>query len=139
MADTAGRLGKIDVSDDGAAYVDLGGVKDFSNPFDRDTIETTDFDSAGWKESLAGIGNATVSATMNWDEADAGQIKLLAANQNATPIWFRWRPTGDGSGQKEVIMKCNLTSFESSASVDGVLELSSEAEMTGAPTIQNQP
>jgi predicted secreted protein len=139
MADVLGRTAKLAVSAVGVTYTPVGGVKDVSNPHSRGTIEVTDNDSAGWKESLNGIGSFTVSVTMNYNEADAGQVIIYTANEAPAALYFRYRPKGDDVGvSKEFIFKANITSVEAGSAVDGAAELTLEAEGTGALTHQVQ-
>jgi hypothetical protein len=141
MAEIKGRNGKLAVSTNGTTYTDLGSVTDVSFPFARGTIDITNFDGAGWEESLSGIGSFSISATLFYDEADSGQDILWTANENDTILYYRWRPAGDlvDGIAMQYIFQANLTSLEQSQAFDGAAQLTLEAKATGAPTIQVQP
>jgi len=138
MADITARSGKLDVSTDGVTYTDIGGIKDYDLSYDGGTIDVTDFDSAGWTELLAGIRSASISLTMNYDEADAGQDKIRTGNENGSILYWRIRPRGDGTGLQETIFQGIITGLSESGATDGAVECSVDVATTGAPTIQNQ-
>ena len=140
MADVTARIGKVAVSTDNVTYTDLGGVKDYDfSRTDGETIDVTDFDSGGWKEHLVGLAGGSVSFTMNYDEADAGQDILRTSNSARTQIYYRIRPMGDNSGDAEYIWQGTITSLTISGSVDSAVEMSADVEFTGTATEQAQP
>jgi len=135
MADLQGRVGKLGVSVAGSTYTDLGGINDMSWSTSRGEIDVSDFDGGGWEENLPGLGSFTISASLNWDEANAGQVILLANNTAGTQLYYRYRPSGDTSSANQVIFRGTLTSFETTQSVDGKVELSMEVKGTAVPVV----
>lgn len=141
MADQTGRKIRVDISSDNfsGSDEDLSGVKDFTITHGTETIDVTDNDSGNYKEALVGFQSATASITMNYDEADAGQDLLRAANEGGLQYYLRIRPEGDNATSREIIWKFTCTSLtDPAASSDGVEEISADVEFTGTPTIQPQ-
>jgi predicted secreted protein len=139
--DVKGRSGKLAVSADGITYTALGGVSDVTFSSSRGVIEVTDFDSAGWKENLSGIGTMTLSVSLNYNEDDSGQDIVWTANEAGNPLWIRWRPRGDlvDGVAMQYIFKSYITTLDETQAFDGACELSLDVESTAAPTIQVQP
>ena len=140
MGDVRGFDGKLAASADGVTYTDVGGVTEAGISNARGKIDVTDWDSAGWRENLAGFGELTLTFTHNYDESNAGQDIIRTAAQAGNQLYFRYRPAGDGSGTKdEVIGKYLLDSYEDSSPNEGAVTSSGSASSTGAPTFQQQP
>jgi hypothetical protein len=77
---------------------------------------------------------------MNYEEEDAGQDILRTANENSSSLYWRVRPKGDNAGDDEYIWSESvITSMELGGAVDGLVELSADVQLSGAPTIQAQP
>ena len=138
MSDVKGFDGKLAVSAAGSVYTDVGGVTECSLSTAHGKIDVTDWDSAGWKENLVGLSELTLSFTHNYDEADTGQDIIRTANESPAQLYFRYRPMGDGSTQREVIAKYNIDSYEDSSPNEGAVTSSASCSSTGAPTFQNQ-
>jgi len=138
MTDVKGRSGVLQVSVAGSSYTAVGGVKDVSMSFSGATIEVTDFDSAGWQQFLSGNRTMTLSATMNYDEADAGQDIIWTSNHASTTIYYRWRPGGSTSTLMQWVSQGIITSLEETQAQDGAAELSMDIQLTGTPTMSAQ-
>ncbi len=141
MADQTGRTLRLDISSDNfsASDEDLGGVKEFTLTYGTDTIDVTDNDSGNWRELLVGLQSATASITLNYDEANAGQDLLRAANEGGLMYYIRIRPEGDNATSRETIWRCIVTSMtDPSASTEGGQEISADVQFTASPTIQAQ-
>jgi predicted secreted protein len=140
MGDVKGFSGKLAVSAAGSSYTDVGGVTAAVISNARGKIDVTDWDSAGWKENLAGFGELTLTFTHNYDEANAGQDIIRTAAQAGSQLYFRYRPGGDGSGSlDETIGLYNIDSYEDSSPNEGAVTSSGSCSSTGTPTFQQQP
>ncbi len=75
---------------DGGVYIGANKVAELANwnlDMGADDIETTNFDSAGWKEYLAGLKEWSGSAEGNYDPTDAtGQKAILQAWLNGETV-----------------------------------------------------
>lgn len=139
MADVRGYDGLLAISTDGITYNTIGGVKDLSMTIDQSTFDVTDHDSGVWMEHIVGRKTITMSATMNYDEANTHQETLLnTAVMNGTLVYFRYRPRGAGSGLKEYLGLGSVTSVEITSPNDGPAEISLELQLTSTLTRQNQ-
>jgi hypothetical protein len=138
MSDVKGFDGKLAVSTDNITYTDIGGMTQASISIGHSLIDTSDWD-VGWTTNLVGRGSITLSFTHNYDEADAGQDIVRTASEQGTQIYYRYRPMGDVSTQKEFIMQGTLESYDDTSPNDDKVESSGSVTSTGAPTIQAQP
>lgn len=139
MTDVKGRDTVVFISDDDVTYEQISGVKEASFSTGGEPIDVTDNDSAGWRTFIGGLNGYTFSLTMNYDEADAGQDLLRAANETpGSKLYMKYRPRGTGTGYREVLFEAFLSSYEDGGAVDGAIEVTSEMQGSGAPTFQNQ-
>ena len=140
MGDVKAFDGELAVSAAGSAYTVVGGMTDASLSNSRGKIDVTDWDSAGWKESLPGFGELSLSFTHNYDEAEAGQSIIRTAAQTGAQLYFRYRPAGDLTGVgKETIFLANLDSYDDGGGGEDKVSSSGSASSSGAPTFQTQP
>lgn len=138
MAEMVARAGTIEISDDGGStYVALAGVDDNTLSISHDTIDKTDFDSNGYKENEYGETVLTLSASINCDEADAGQTKLHTASQNKTKVKVRYR-SRVASGGKQWVFDAKLNKFDIAAARNAMVKGSLELESSGAVTFTAQ-
>ncbi|MBW2672581.1 MAG: hypothetical protein JRD89_04080 [Deltaproteobacteria bacterium] len=74
----------------GSVYLDtnkVAEIKSWSLDLGADDIETTSFDSAGWKEYLAGLKEWSGSFEGNFEPTDTtGQVALINAWVNGTSV-----------------------------------------------------
>lgn len=139
MGDVKGRDAVVLISDDDVTYQTLTGLKDHSWSVDGEPIDVTDNDSGGWREFLGGLSGATFSMTINYDEADAAQDLIRAANESpGAKLYAKYRPRGTGTGYREILFEAFISSVEDSGAVDGSVEMSVELQNSGQPTFQNQ-
>lgn len=137
MAHTKGRLGALAV-DDGGGFDDVGGITSMSLDEAHDTIDETDFDSGGYKESAYGETQLTLSVTVLRDEADAGQDAMRAASSGKTTVTARYRPTvASGADQISFTAKVNSLGRGNERNADA--EETYELESSGTPTYDTQP
>tara|TARA_R110000824_G_scaffold237140_1_gene425933 strand:- start:1593 stop:2060 length:468 start_codon:yes stop_codon:yes gene_type:complete len=79
MALKLGRISSIYVSFDLAVAptLQLGKLVDITMNLNAQEVETTNHDSAGYREYLAGYIDGTIEGSARYDEADAEQMGLL--------------------------------------------------------------
>ena len=130
MSHIIGDVGKIAVSTDGITYIDLGGVTSVDQDITNDAVDTTDFDSLGWKEKLYGNSEASLSITMNYDEVDAGQAILVAAAVGKTGLYFRYRPE-ELATKDQFIFQGVLTSLSDGSPQGDKVEMTADVESNG--------
>ena len=80
MANTHGLNGSLTIGG-----VAIGDLTDLDISFDQDLADTTNKDSAGWKEQLGGHRQATISGTFIWNDSGAGQD---AGQEDLLDAWF---------------------------------------------------
>lgn len=80
MANTHGLNGSLSI-----AAVAIGDLTDLDISFDQDLADTTNKDSAGWKEQLGGHRSATITGTFIWNDSGAGQD---AGQEDVLDAWF---------------------------------------------------
>ena len=122
---------------DGGVYIGTNKVAELSNwslDLGADTPETTNFDSAGWKQFIAGLKEWSGSAEGNWKMGDtSGQKAIQDAwlNGVALNLEFRLNATNKYVGSALV------TSIGVETPVDDKISISIEFQGTGAltPTI----
>jgi len=128
MADKSGRLGKLAI-----ATVDVAGIKDLSLKVGAKTLDVTDHDSGLYEEFLVGRKNVTISASGNYDEADAGFAACLTALFDGTIVAWRFRPDTAG-GLLQYSASGMVTDLEVSAPNEGAQEFTIEIQLTGTVT-----
>jgi predicted secreted protein len=80
MGKIVGRLSKIELSDDGgASYSELGGAVDISMNIAQAEIAITAHSDDDWEVYLPGRKDVSIDCSLRYDEADAGQILLMAS------------------------------------------------------------
>ena len=110
----------------------IDGINDVSFGPTREQLDMTDFCSTtGSRERFMGLKDGTISLSGDYESADLGWQEIETAFNGASNatcwIAFVW----DGAAGHHV--ECVVASFEISASVDGKVEISIEANFTNAP------
>ena len=119
---------------DGGVYSGANKVAELSNwslDLGADTPETTNFDSNGWKEYIAGLKEWSGSAEGNWKMSDTnGQKAIQDAWRNGTTLnlEFRVNPTNKYAGS------VLITSIGIETPVDDKVTVSFEFQGTAALT-----
>ncbi|OPZ46816.1 MAG: Phage major tail protein 2 [Bacteroidetes bacterium ADurb.BinA104] len=119
---------------DGGVYSGANKVAELSNwslDLGTDTPETTNFDSNGWKEYIAGLKEWSGSAEGNWKMSDTnGQKAIQDAWRNGTTLnlEFRVNPTNKYAGS------VLITSIGIETPVDDKVTVSFEFQGTAALT-----
>lgn len=108
MAHTLGRQGDILI---GGTVV--GGVVSLTSNIAHDHADSTDFDSAGWKEKMYDESEVTWSVECLRDEADTGQDNLRTAATGKTAVTLDYRPYNNaGADQYELTTNAFVSSHE---------------------------
>jgi hypothetical protein len=113
----------------------MGNAKAWSLDIAQETVETTDFGSSGWKESVATLKSWSGSVTAIFDASGTAegalQTGLTAGSVVALDLQL-----GDGTGSYDKYSgNANITGQSVSNDVSGIVEVSFNFEGTGAITI----
>jgi len=111
-------------------------VTDYSFTVNKEAVEVTSFDSAGWREFLSDLKDWTMSGTANWGKGTAGANEAgydelmteIKAGTAAVAVVFQGTDSGDfietGTGF--------LTSLDGSGSLGDKGSYSFEIQGTGS-------
>ena len=113
----------------------MGNAKAWSLDISQETVDTTDFGSAGWKESVSTLNSWSGSLTAIFDASGTAegalQTGLIAGSVVALVLQM-----GDGTGSYDVYTgNAHITGQSVSNDVNGIVEVSFNFEGTGALTI----
>ncbi len=130
MATHTGSEGTIKIS---ASNIVLGELRSYTLEQTADTIEDTSLgdSSRTYKSGLKGFSG---SASLFFDEADAGQLLLVVG----TEITIKVFPEGASSGDKFYEGSAIVTGYNISASFDGMVEAETTFTGTGALSLSTQ-
>ncbi len=138
MAELAGHLSIFENSTDAAAYVELDGVKSFSKERSRDQLDVVNMkDASGAHPRIAGLRDSTVhvegdiSFASGTLQLDTGQKNLVQRMRDGGLIAFRTKVDGSG-GTYQTLAAALMSSLKISASVDGTVSFSADAQANGA-------
>lgn len=114
-----------------ADFVEVADLNDASMPSEADNQDISTFGS-DFVRRLQGLKDASYSLGGFYNPTDAdGQMAIRSAWADDTPLHVRFLPDGATGFQQEV----KVSSFEVSASADGVVELSIDLEGHDAVTL----
>ena len=132
MAAIVGYSGSCTV---GASSV--GTAKAWSVDITGETVDTTNFASNGWKESVATLKSWSGSITVNFDGgADSGEAAIIAGLTSGSSVALVLQTGATGSGTAEKFSgSANVTSMPITNDVNGIIEVSFSFEGTGALTL----
>lgn len=127
---TAGKELRIKVSADNTvgSYSEVDDLNDATMTIDGDNQDISKF-GVNWMRRLQGLKDGSFSLSGFYDPADTnGQVVIREALLNDTQLFIQFivDDTGPTGFQQEV----KVSSFEVSASVDGVQEVSIDLEGT---------
>jgi predicted secreted protein len=122
MATHTGSEGLIKVGTD-----TVGELRSFSLETTADTIESSNMGTTA-RTYKAGLTAWSGTASLFWDETDAGQLALVLG----TEIVIKVYPEGATTGDKYYTGSAILTAKSVSASFDGLVESSISFQGTGA-------
>lgn len=104
----------------------VGELRSFSLETTGDTIESTNMGTTA-RTYKAGLTSWSGTATLFWDEVDAGQLALVLG----TEIVIKVYPEGATAGDKYYTGSAIVTAKSVSASFDGLVESSISFQGTG--------
>ena len=124
MATHAGSEGTIKIGSN-----TLGEIKSFSINETADTIEKTKMgDSA--RSYLLGLKQFDGTASVNWDETDAGQVATSVGSEITLEVY----PEGSTSGDTYYSGTAFVTAFNVNSSFDGIVEAEISFQGSGGLT-----
>ena len=132
MAAIAGRVGRVQVSfDNGATYLNLGGLVDATLNGNVDELETTTHDSGGARSYISNFHDETMDCTMRWDETDAGQSGLLrTVFPSPTEFKVKYRMEV-ASGKVEFLADAFVTSYSPAMPLDDTASFDISMRLSG--------
>lgn len=120
----------INVSTDDVDYYQVAELNDGTLTIDGDNIDITEFGD-DFINRIQGLKDGTYSLSGFRDPTDTnGQEAINSALLNDTSLYVQFLPDGSTGFQQEV----KVSSFETSAAVDGAVEVSIDLEGTGTIT-----
>ena len=122
MATHTGSEGTVKVGTD-----TVGELRSFSLETTGDTIETSNMGTTA-RTYKAGLTAWSGTASLFWDETDAGQLALVLG----TSVTIKVYPEGASTGDKYYSGSAIITAKSVSASFDGLVESSISFQGTGA-------
>ena len=132
MAAIVGYSGSCTV---GASSV--GTAKAWSVDITGETVDTTNFASNGWKESVSTLKSWSGTITVNFDGgADSGEAAIITGLTSGSSVALVLQTGATGSGTAEKFSgSANVTSMPITNDVNGIIEVSFSFEGTGALTL----
>ena len=121
MATHTGSEGTIKIGTD-----TLGELRSFSLETTGDTIETSNMGTTA-RTYKAGLTAWSGTASLFWDELDAGQLSLTVGSEITIKVY----PEGASAGDKYYTGSAIVTAKSVSASFDGLVESSISFQGTG--------
>lgn len=129
MATHTGSEGNIKISS-----TTLGELRSYTIESTSDTIEDTSLGDAS-RTYKVGLKAFSGSASLFFDEADAGQLLVTAGSE----ITINVSPEGSTTGDKFFTGSAIVTAYNVSASFDGMVEAEMTFTGTGALTVSTHP
>ena len=122
-----GRYAKLEVSDDGVTFVNVGGGVDLNLDINIDELEVTDHDSNGIREYIPNHSDATIGVSGRWLDGDPGQRIIMLATTTKARFSFRYYQDVDpGSGK----FYWSGLAFATSAGAAGPLDDAGSLDLT---------
>ncbi len=113
----------------------MGNAKAWSLDIAQETVETTDFGSAGWKESVATLKSWSGSVTAIFDASGTAEGALQTGLTGGSAVALDLQ-LGDGLGSYDKYSGSAIITGQSVTNdVSGIVEVSFNFEGTGAITI----
>lgn len=109
----------------------VDGIKDITAKDSRTMLDTTDFlDSSGAKTKLAGLLDASISLSGDYEQSDAPQALLRSSYTSGATVYITLLPDGTNG----YTYPCIVESYDVKAGVDGLVEFSASLVGNGART-----
>jgi predicted secreted protein len=113
----------------------MGNAKAWSLDLSQETVDITDFDSNGWKESTATLNSWSGSITAIFDASGTAEGALQTGLTGGSSVALELT-LGDGSGSYDVYSGSAIITGQSVTNdVNGIVEATFSFEGTGALTI----
>ncbi len=128
MATHTGSEGLVKISS-----TTIGELRSYTLENTADTIEDTQMGDAS-RTFKVGLKGFSGSASLFFDEADAGQLLIVVGTEIAIKVF----PEGASSGDKFYEGNAVVTAYNISASFDGMVEAEMTFTGTGALTLSTQ-
>ena len=113
----------------------MGNAKAWSLDVTQETVDTTDFDSNGWKESTATLNSWSGSITAIFDASGTAEGALQTGLTGGSSVTLELT-LGAGSGSYDVYSGSAIITGQSVTNdVNGIVEATFNFEGTGALTI----
>lgn len=134
----AGRISEVASSADNVTYTDVERVNNPRLSGTNDTAETSSNDSSGHKEFIYTWQSGQLTFEMVADEVATGQEAVWTSFLTRSIRYWRVRPRGDNSGDKQIIFQGLVTSIEQNMDKADKSTYNVTVQRTGAPTRSNQ-
>lgn len=136
----AGRVTDLEIETeaDSGTFTMCGGLKDVRLSMSFGALDVTDKDSNGFDEFIAGQTNATITGTLNYEEDDPGQVKMITMAMGKEKRKFRFRPWGVSAGADQYVWSGIITSLEIDSPNKDPLSTPFTIQLSGAPTTSDQ-
>ena len=113
----------------------MGNAKAWSLDVTQETVDITDFDSSGWKESTATLNSWSGSITAIFDSSGTAEGALQTGLTGGSSVSLSLQ-LGDGTGDYDVYSGSAIITGQSITNdVNGIVEATFSFEGTGALTI----
>ena len=113
----------------------MGNAKAWSLDVTQETVDVTDFDSSGWKESAATLNSWTGSITAIFDASGTAEGALQTGLTGGSSVSLSLT-LGGGAGSYDVYSGSAIITGQSITNdVNGIVEATFSFEGTGALTI----
>lgn len=113
----------------------MGNAKAWSLDVTQETVDTTDFDSSGWKESTATLNSWSGSITAIFDASGTAEGALQTGLTGGSSVTLSMQ-LGGGTGSYDVYSGSAIITGQSITNdVNGIVEATFSFEGTGALTI----
>lgn len=123
---------------DGSVTVALGAMgnaKSWSLDISQETIETTDFGSSGWKESVSGLKSWSGSIVAIFDASGTAEGALQTGLTAGSTVALDLQLGGGTGSYDKYSGTANITGQSVTNDVNGIVEVTFNFEGTGALTI----
>jgi len=113
----------------------MGNAKAFSLDINQETVDTTDFGSNGWKESVATLNSWSGSITAIFDASGTAEGALQTGLTAGSTVALDLQLGGGTGSYDKYSGSANITSQSVTNDVNGIVEVTFSFEGTGAVTI----
>jgi predicted secreted protein len=124
----AGHLATVSISTVASSgFVEWDGIKSFSIGDSSEMLDITDFADERLRRRIVGLRDLTASLDGDVEAGNTAYTLARTLYSSGSPLWLRVLHDGTNG----IVAQFVLGSFERSASVDGLVELSVSMEHSG--------